>query len=293
VPIAAILVALDPLLRLADGLVVRWQTIALAAIIVAALSLAARIGRWLDLRADDLLYIAVGIVPGAVVGGRLAYGLIHVDTFGAAPGLLLDPSRPGLELGGAVVGGILTAAAVAGLLGAPIGRWAHAGAFALLFALGEGKLAMLLGGAGQGLPSDAPWATAYLGPGPWGSLAPDVPSHPSQAYEGLATLALLIVLATGVIAGAFARHDGRLLLAAVAGWALIRAAVSLTWRDPPVVAAGVVGPFGAGGLLALAIAGVTIVALVIASWRARGAGVAPSVDESGPLWPDPSTRPRF
>ena len=180
-PIAAVLIALDPLLRLADGLVVRWQTIAIAAIIVAALGLAARIGGWLDLRADDLLYIAVGIVPGAVIGGRLGYGLIHLDVFGAAPGLLLDPSRPGLELGAGVIGGVLTGTAVAGLLGAPIGRWAHAGALALLFALGEGKLAMMLGGSGQGLPSDAPWATAYLGPGPWGSLAPEVPSHPSQA----------------------------------------------------------------------------------------------------------------
>jgi len=294
VPIADVLIALDPLLRLADGLVVRWQTIAIAAIIVAALALAARIGRWLDLRADDLLYIAVGIVPGAVVGGRFGYGLVHLDVFGAAPGLLLDPSRPGLELGAGVVGGVLTGTAVAGLLGAPIGRWAHASALALLFALGEGKLAMMLGGSGQGVPSDVPWATAYIGPGPWGSLAPEVPSHPSQAYEGLATLILLIVLATSVIAGAFGRRDGRLLLAALAGWASIRAAVSLTWRDPPVVwPFGGAGPLAPAGLLALAIAVAAVVALVIASLRARSPQAAPTAASPEPLWPDPSTRPRF
>lgn len=294
VPIAVILIALDPLLRLADGLVVRWQTIAIAAIIVVSLGLAARIGRGLDLRADDLLYIAVGVVPGAVIGGRLGYALVHLDVFGAAPGLLLDPARPGLELGAAVIGGVLTGSAVAGLLGAPIGRWAHAGALALLFALGAGKLAMMLGGSGQGLPSDAAWATAYVGPGPWGSLAADVPSHPSQAYEGLATLVLLIVLATSVIAGAFGRRDGRLLLVALAGWALIRAAVSLTWRDLPVAGPlGLAVPFSAGGLLALVIAGGALLALAIASLRARSPRVAPTVATAEPLWPDPTTRPRF
>ena len=51
---------------------------------------------------------------------------------------------------------------------------------------GTAKLATLtelmgvLGATGQGLPSDLPLATAYLGPGPWGSLAAGIASQPSQ-----------------------------------------------------------------------------------------------------------------
>ena len=72
-PIAVIAFDFDPLLHLAEGLVVRWQTVALAAVIAAALIAAGWIARRVDLRPDDLLFIAVGIVPGAVIGGRLGY----------------------------------------------------------------------------------------------------------------------------------------------------------------------------------------------------------------------------
>ena len=61
----------------------------------------------------------------------------------------------------------------------------HALILPLLFVLAAGKLTMVLGGDGQGVPWDGAWATAYVGPGPWCSLAPEVPSHPSQVYEAL------------------------------------------------------------------------------------------------------------
>ena len=114
---------------------------------------------------------------------------------------IVDPAQGSLELSLAIVGGTLSGAYVAGLLGAPIGRWLRAAALPLLFVLGSGKLAMVLGGSGQGLPSDLPWATAYVGPGPWGSLAPALPSHPSQLYEGIATLAVLAVLTLALASG--------------------------------------------------------------------------------------------
>ena len=57
--------------------------------------------------------------------------------------------------------------------------------------LGAGKLTMVLSGTGQGQPSDGDWATAYLGPGRGARSLPALPSIPSQAYEGIATLAIL------------------------------------------------------------------------------------------------------
>ena len=187
-PIAVIAFDFDPLLRLAEGLVVRWQTLALAAAIAATLILAGLIARRATLRADDLLFIAVGTVPGAVIAGRLGYVLLHFDYYAANPGAILDPGLGAMELALGVVGGLLTGSYVASLLGAPVGRWWHAAVLPLLLVLGVGKLTMILGGAGQGTPSGAAWATAFLGPGPWGSLAPALPSDPSQAYEAIVTL---------------------------------------------------------------------------------------------------------
>jgi prolipoprotein diacylglyceryltransferase len=165
----------------------------------------------------------------------------------------------------------------------------------LLFALGAGKLTMVLGGAGQGQPSSAAWATAYLGPGPWGSLAPSLPSHPSQAYEGVGTLVVL-VLAVSVLA-ARARPsgspDGRAFFLGVAAWTLVRAAASLTWRDPAVV-----GPLNAGTLISLGVMASCLGAVGVLVARSRNdatTGTMTTAPPPAPIpqWPDPEERPRF
>ena len=290
VPIAVLTFDFDPLVQLFGDLTVRWGAVALTGVIVAALVLAGVLARSGGLRADDVPFIAVGIVPGAVIGGRIGYFIIHSESLGS-PGALLDPSVGGMELGCAVVGGFLSGVYVASLLGASVGRWLHASAAAVLFAIGAGKLTMVLTGAGQGLPSVDAWATAYLGPGPWGSLAPALPSVPSQAFEGIATLAILTLLAIVLMVGGFRRHDGRLFFVAIGLWAVARAAVSTTWRDP-VVAVGL----NAGGLIAVAIAVACGVAFVILTIR-RVEVIEPlpptAPTEPDLVWPDPGTRPRF
>jgi prolipoprotein diacylglyceryltransferase len=290
VPIAVIAFDFDPLLRLGDGLVVRWQTVALAAVVAACLIVAGLLARRASLRPDDLLYIAVGAVPGAVIGGRLGQLAIVPEAFHPGPLSLLDPAIGGLELGLGVVGGSLTGAYVGRLLGAPVGRWAHTLALPLLVALGGGKLAMALGGSGQGSPLDAFWATAYLGPGPWGSLAPELASHPAQIYEGMASLVLAGMLVVGGVGNGWSAKDGRLLLIVVGAWAAVRAVVSITWRDPAAL-----GPFPVGGLLAAGIVvGAAVVLVTITQWSQRrtGSRVARGGDDE-PSWPDPETRPQF
>jgi phosphatidylglycerol---prolipoprotein diacylglyceryl transferase len=294
VPIAVIAFDFDPLLHLAEGLVVRWQTVALAAVIAGALIAAGLMARRVDLRPDDLLFIAVGIVPGAVIGGRIGYVLLHLDYYGSRLTAIVDPAAGGLELGLAVVGGLLTGSYVARLLGAPIGRWMHLAVLPVLFVLGAGKLTMALDGAGQGQPSAAAWATAYLGPGPWGSLAPALPSVPSQLLEGSVTLLITLVITLVLVLGAFRSRDGRVLLVGLAAWAVGRALVSLTWRDPAVV-----GSLNMGTLIAAGIAVGLLIALAAMSAR-RGGRVEAAEEEPPPAgapglpeWPEPEDRPRF
>ena len=289
-PIAELSFEFGPLLRLGSDLIVRWQTVALAAVFAVVLVLVGLLGRRRHLRADDLLSITIGAVPGAVVAGRLGYLLLHPEAFTAGPATFIDPSVGGLELAAGVIGGAATAAYVAMLLGTSVGAWAHLVAIPLLVAIGAGKLAMVLGGSGQGLPSDLTWATAYLGSGPWGSLVPDLPSHPSQVYEGVATLVVAALLALLGWLGAFQSRDGRLLLVAVGGWALVRAAATTTWRDPVMA-----GPLPAGGWLALVIGLTCLVLAGLITIRGPRSAADGSVGRTGdgPAWPDPTTRPQF
>jgi prolipoprotein diacylglyceryltransferase len=189
---------------------------------------------WNFLRPSDLLFIAMAALPGAVIGGRAGYGLLHLDFLVVNPDVLWQISWGGMQLSLAVVGGTFTAVVVMLLLGAPVRRWLHALALPLLLVLAGGKFAMFLGGAGQGLAWDGTWATAYQGVGPWGSLGPDVPSYPSAAIEALATLVLFFVVGWLMLSGLFRSKSGAAFFLALGLWAAIRVVVATTWRDPYV-----------------------------------------------------------
>ncbi len=188
---AVITLAFDPTVT-TGPFAVRWETLALAAALFVSLlafaAFARTSGRGTSLsrlRLDDLFFLAMAAVPGAIVGGRVVLALAHPDYYSTHPGALLDPSQGSLSLLGAVLGGTVTAAWMARLLEVPARRWLDAAAVPLLAAIGLGKLAYVLGGGGQGLPWDGPWSLAFAGPGPWLSPSPSVPAHPSQVYEGV------------------------------------------------------------------------------------------------------------
>jgi prolipoprotein diacylglyceryltransferase len=298
VPIAVVELAFDPIFRLGDASV-RIETVALAVVILVGLLVAALIaartpaqgqdpGSFVHrprLRLDDLLFIVVGIVPGAVIGGRIGHALLHVDFYAAQPFALLDPAHGSLELIAAVVGGSITGASIARLLGGSVGRWLHIATLPTLLVLALGKAATALGGFGQGSPSDLPWATAYMGGGPWGSLAPATPSHPAQLYEALIVTVVVVVLGAILAGGGFARRDGRAFLVAIALWAAGRALVGATWRD-----AAVAGPLNAGQLLAIAVAAGAVLLVLRVPRVEPDAAVARGNE---PSWPDPETRPQF
>jgi phosphatidylglycerol---prolipoprotein diacylglyceryl transferase len=296
VPIASVAFAFDPIIRLGDR-VVRVETVAVALVLVAALLVAARIARGTSagddpgrfvhgerLRLDDFVFIALAVVPGAVIGGRIGYVVLHLDYYLAQPAAIVDPAQGSLQLGLGIVGGTLAGIYAARLMEQPVGRWLHVAALPLLLATCGGKLAQALGGNGQGQPSDVAWATSYVGPGPWGSLGPDIPSHPAQLYEAALTAVAVLVLVALLSAGAFARRDGRVFVVALGGWAVARFVAAAFWRDGQVL-----GPLRADQLLTVAIlAGAIVVLLVFA--RGEPSAVAQLGE---PQWPDPETRPRF
>ncbi|HSG85754.1 MAG TPA: prolipoprotein diacylglyceryl transferase family protein [Candidatus Limnocylindrales bacterium] len=278
----------DPLLRLGD-LAIRWEAIGIAGSILFALLLAVVLGRrggpgsgprTERYRADDLLYIALGAVPGAVVGGRLGYVLHHLDYYGADTGAIMDPAQGGLQLSLAVLGGTLTGGYVAALVGASVRGWMHVAALPLLLAIEGGKAAMAWGGSGQGVASTDLPRTAYLGPGPWGSLGPAIPSVPSQLLEAGAVAVAGIVLVALMAAGGFRRRDGRLYLAAAALWLAGRLLIAATWRDPAAV-----GPLNVDQVISVALLGAVAVAWFVVGRRA-GPDSATTSAIDGPAWPD-------
>jgi prolipoprotein diacylglyceryltransferase len=321
--LAVIVLRFEPYAQVA-GLTIPLRAVGVTLAILAAVALAGALARRSsELRLDDLLYLVVAAIPGAVLGGRLVYGLAYLDFYARDPGQFVDPARGGLSLLGAVIGGTLSAALVARLLDAPVRAWADVAAAPLLLGIGLGKLALLLGGGGQGMPSDAPWAVALAGSGPWLSARADVPAHPSQVYEGLCALLgvpLVLILGrssrwrrwwSGESYGPSGRRPGArplgygprtglasepiasgaatgyLMGGALVWWLAGRFLVGFTWRDERGI-----GPLAAEQALALVALGALMVAAVAAN-RAehRAAPAEAAVPDTDPAIPPVSRTP--
>lgn len=223
--------AFDPQVDL-GGLAVRWQAIALVAIFLVALGF-----WWLSLRRarpgvapDDLLFVLLGIVPGALVGGRLVHGIVFAEAYLARPEAILDLAQGSLSLSGAVLGGFISGAYVCRLLGHSVRVWADATAVPLLLAIAMGKSSLVLAGGGQGLPFDGPWGLSFSGPGPWLATDPGTASHPSQLYEGACALVGVALLLVSRVRRARPGH-GWLFVFAIGWWLAGRFLAGFTWRD--------------------------------------------------------------
>jgi len=277
---AVVRLSFDPFLRVGD-LAIPWRALAVAGAILLALALAAVLARRRGLRLDDLLFISLGAVAGAVIGGRALHALVFLNVYQGDPGALLDPARGSLSLLGAVVGGILAGAFIAGRLEGTPGQWADLAAAPLLLAIGLGKLAQLLAGAGQGIPFDGAWAVAFVGPGPWVSPSPSTPAHPAQLYEGVWTLAGLPVL---LVLLRRSSAEGRLLMLAVAWWLLGRVAAGFTWRDERLL-----GPMGIEQVLAVLLFAFSVATVASLVSARRGSASQAEVAAQGSA--EPTTPP--
>jgi prolipoprotein diacylglyceryltransferase len=140
-------------------------------------------------------------IPIGVLSARVVYVLGWWDYYLTRPTELWQLGINGLALWGGLVGGGLAAAITLRHDRALRRRVFDIAAPGALLGIAIAQVGAFLEGAGQGLPSDLPWATQYTSPL---AATPDfgVPRHPAQLYEALVALALFGVLTTFNTAGA-------------------------------------------------------------------------------------------
>ena len=153
--------------------------------------------------------LAVWVMLGGVLGGRLAYIAANWDYFSANPGEIVRVDRGGLIYYGGFFGGGAAAALFARVRKLPV--WAFADFASSGVPLGHafGRIGCFLNGCCYGRPTEAPW----------GVCVADAHRHPVQLYEAV----LLAVLYLGL--NAFARRRpaaGRGLAVYLAGYGGIR-----------------------------------------------------------------------
>jgi len=203
---------------------------------------------------DFVLWVTLGIILGGRAGYVLFYNLPH---FIAHPAEIVEVWKGGMSFHGGFVGCVGAVMGFARKRGLSILALGDVTCAVAPIGLLLGRLANFVNGELWGRPTDVPWAMIFPSGGP-------IPRHPSELYEaGLEGLALLIVLALMVRAGAL-RRRGLILGAFAALYAVARWFCEL-FREPDPQLGFLWGGLTMGMLLCvpLGIAGIWLIAAAL------------------------------
>jgi len=148
------------------------------------LSLSERYAKSFGSDPEEISNLAFYSLMAAILGARLSYALRFPSAFSDSPASLVSLNPGLLDPWGAVAGAILVALIYGQRKGLSLGSSLDAltPAFATLAV--AAALSNLASGQGYGLPADLPWSIDL-----WGASR-----HPSQIYEGAASLAIVFWL---------------------------------------------------------------------------------------------------
>lgn len=151
------------------------------------IAVARRRGRALGIDPSHMLDIALYMIIGGIVVGRLGYAAANWPTFAQAPlSILTIWKDSGLTFYGALVGGLIVAALYARARRIPLRQFIDVFAPALALGYAVAMIGALLHGLYIGRPTGVPWAV---------SMFLDR-RHPTQVYLLVASLGTYLVLRT-------------------------------------------------------------------------------------------------
>ncbi|MDD7365421.1 MAG: prolipoprotein diacylglyceryl transferase [Olsenella sp.] len=173
--------SLDPIAFQLGPVVVRWYGIAyLAGFVLGGLMAWRIIRRWrLDISADALMNVVVGIALGIIVGGRLGYVVFYgAGYYLEHPLEVLAINQGGMSFHGGLVGALVGGSIVCRTSRISIPTMIDVGVCVAPIGLFFGRCANFVNGELWGKPTDLPWGVMFETGGA-------VYRHPSQLYEAL------------------------------------------------------------------------------------------------------------
>ncbi|NCC34897.1 MAG: prolipoprotein diacylglyceryl transferase [Chloroflexia bacterium] len=128
--------------------------------------------------ADQVSRLTLPLLAGAVVGGRLWYGLFNWDLYGRNPGLFVALRVADLAWAGALIGGMVAVWLWCRWRRCDLAPSADVAALTLPLVQAIASLGLLLSGEAFGMPTALPWGIPLFG----------TMRHPTQIYLMLAAL---------------------------------------------------------------------------------------------------------
>lgn len=249
--------AFDLLGRTIGPLTLHTYGVLLALAFVTGLWVASRQAKAASLDAARVTDMAVYVLIAGLVGAKVLLVIVEWGYYARNPRELLSI----LQSGGVFYGGLLGALPVAWWYARKhaLPTWRTADALAPAAAIGQaiGRLGCFCAGCCYGKPADVPWAITFHDAYAARTVGTplDTPLHPTQIYEGLATLVIFFVL---VRMAPRKRFDGQVTLAYILLYAIARFVIEFFRGD--AIRGTVFGWFSTSQFIALLLAlGVVLV----------------------------------
>jgi phosphatidylglycerol:prolipoprotein diacylglycerol transferase len=189
---------LPKLISLPNGFFLPTYGVLVAAGFLAAVWLAARLGRRSGLDPDSITSLGVNAALGGLIGAKLLLILENLDEYLAKPASLFTLAT--LQSGGVFFGGLLAATGVAWytIRSRRLPLYPVLDCFAPAIALGHaiGRLGCFAAGCCWGLECRRPWAVTFSRPeaAELTGVPLGIPLHPAQLYEAAAQFLLAALL---------------------------------------------------------------------------------------------------
>ena len=208
---------MHPILFTIGGFSVHSYGAIMALGIIAGVSYAMYIGKKRGLDPYDMSEVGLWTVIIGLLGARAAYVAQHIDYYLHNPGLLLNFRRGGIAIQGALLFGFATTAWTCKHRGIKMLNGLDVYMSPVLLGMAIGRIGCIMQGCCYGSPcgSDLPWAITY----PEALHIACVPRHPSQIYEALLDI-VLIVLVNWVFKNA--KFYGQAFWTGIAGYGVVR-----------------------------------------------------------------------
>ena len=183
--------SLDPVAFSVGPVSVRWYGLAyIFGFLLVGVLMARTAKRWkIDIDADTVLTILIGVMVGVIVGARLGYCLFYgAGYYAQHPLEVLMLNQGGMSFHGGLIGALASAIVTSRITGVPYLTLADLGAIAAPVGLFFGRCANFVNGELWGAPTSLPWGVVF------GGAAGNMPRHPSQLYEALLEGVLIFIV---------------------------------------------------------------------------------------------------
>lgn len=166
------------------GIGIAWYGIIIAMAMFIGTIFLTKIGKRYGYKEDDLIDLALVILPCAIIGARAYYVIFEWSYYSVHPELILAFRQGGLAIHGGVIGGLIGGFIVCKIKKLNFNDLADIISMPLILGQAMGRWGNFINQEAHGGPTDLPW----------GIMVDGVKVHPTFLYESLWNLMVLFIL---------------------------------------------------------------------------------------------------